>query len=84
MVKIKLKALERGELFEGLKVWEDPEMREQQGKWPVISLSFADIKSTNFEDTRTSLNQLITKLYIDYVCMMQDERFTDQDRERIV
>ena len=71
----------RGELFEGLKVWDDPAIREQQGKWPVIFLSFADIKATTFMDTRISLNQLITKLYIEYDWMMQDSRFTDLDRE---
>ena len=71
----------RGELFEGLKVWEDPALREQQGKWPVIFLSFADIKSTTYEDTRTSLNLLITKLYNDYDWMLRDGRYTDRDRE---
>ena len=71
----------RGELFESLKVWEDPALREQQGKWPVIFLSFADIKSTTYEDTRTSLNLLITKLYNDYDWMLRDGRFTDRDRE---
>ena len=35
----------RPEIFEGLNVWANPEMREQQGKWPVIFLSFADIKA---------------------------------------
>ena len=33
----------RQDLFEGLKVWEDPGMREHQGKWPVIFLCFAGI-----------------------------------------
>jgi len=49
------KYADRGELFEGLKVWEDPEMREQQGKLPVIFLSFVDIKATTFDDTRASV-----------------------------
>ena len=71
----------RGELFEGLKIWEDPEMREQQGKWPVLFLSFADIKSTSFHDTKASLNQMISKLYSQYEWMMQDERYTNRDRE---
>jgi len=75
------KYADRGELFEGLKIWEDPEMREQQGKWPVIFLSFADIKATTFDDTRASLNQLITKVYNEYDWMLQDGRFTDRDRE---
>ena len=70
----------RSELFEGLKVWRDPAMREQQGRWPAIFLTFADIKTTTFEDTRVSLNQLITNLYNAYDWMLQDSRFTDRDR----
>ena len=29
----------RGDLFEGLKVWEDPDMCKEQGTWPVIFLA---------------------------------------------
>lgn len=71
----------RGDLFEGLKVWEYPAMRDQQGKWPVIFLSFADVKATTFADYQVSLNQLLTKLYNEYYYMLHDSRFTDQDRE---
>ena len=71
----------REDLFEGLKVWEDPGMREEQGKWPVIFLSFADIKETTFEETRSSINQLIMILYNEYEHMMRDSRFSDMDRK---
>ncbi len=70
----------RSDLFEDLKVWESTAMRKQQGKWPVLFLTFADIKSTTFEDTKASLNQLITKLYNEYDEMLQDGRFTERDR----
>ena len=72
----------RDELFEGLKVWDDPAMREEQGKWPVISLSFADVKTTEtFTDIRNSIEQLIMILYSDYSEMMRDSMFSDLDRE---
>ena len=51
----------RGELFEGLKVWEDAEMREQQGKWPVIFLSFAGIKGTTYEDMMIQMKKALMK-----------------------
>lgn len=44
-----VKYANRGELFEGLSIWEDEEYRRIQGTYPVISLSFANIKSENFE-----------------------------------
>ena len=35
---------DRGELFEGLFIWEKKEYRRIQGTYPVISLSFANVK----------------------------------------
>jgi hypothetical protein len=75
------KYVNRGELFDGLKVWKAPAMRAEQGKWPVIFLSFADIKTVTFEDARVSLNQLIAKIYNEYEWMLQDGMFTDRDRD---
>ena len=71
----------RGELFEGLKIWNDASMREQQGKWPVIFLSFADIKQKTYELTKSSFNQLLADLYNQYVWLMDQKIFTDADRE---
>ena len=34
----------RGDLFEGLSIWEEERYRTLQGTYPVISLSFARIK----------------------------------------
>ena len=39
-----MNAANQGELFEGLSVWEDEKYRKLQGTWPVIALSFADVK----------------------------------------
>jgi hypothetical protein len=71
----------RSELFEDLKVWDAPTMREQQGKWPVIFLSFAYIKQTTWENTKKSLNQLIADVYDRYRLMMQEAIFSDADRD---
>ena len=37
----------RGDLFEGLSVWEDEKYRNLQGTYPVIFLSYADMKQQN-------------------------------------
>ena len=34
----------RGDLFEGLEIWEEEKYRELQGTYPVIYLSFANVK----------------------------------------
>ena len=53
----------RGDLFEGLSVWEHEEYRNIQGTWPVISLSFANVKEKDYRTARKKICQLLTKLY---------------------
>ena len=48
----------RGELFEGLKVWEDPELQKEQGAWPVIYLTFAGIKGTTYQSTMVQIKKM--------------------------
>ena len=38
---------DRGDLFEGLSVWQEEKYRSLQGTYPVISLSFAKVKQTS-------------------------------------
>ena len=71
---------DRGDLFEGLAIWEEETYRKLQGTYPVVFLSFAGVKQTNYERTRYSLNQKIARLYNQYDRMLQDERFTEADR----
>ncbi len=53
----------RGELFEGLAIWQEEGYRLLQGTYPVISLSFAKVKAGTFSDTRRQICQIITELY---------------------
>ena len=56
----------KGELFEGLSIWESEKYRKLQGTYPVIALSFADIKETNFTDTKEKIYQILQNLYIQH------------------
>ncbi len=53
----------RAELFEGLSIWADDEMRALQGTLPVIFLSFADIKEGNFESARAKTCRVLTDAF---------------------
>ena len=53
----------RGDLFEGLSIWEEEAYRELQGTYPVISLSFADVKSKSMTETRKTICKIIKLLY---------------------
>ena len=57
---------DRGDLFEGLSIWEEEKYRKIQGTYPVISLSFARVKETNYADARERICQIIRNLYIKF------------------
>ena len=49
----------RGDLFEGLSIWETEEYRKLQGTYPVISLSFARVKESNYEMAKEKICEII-------------------------
>lgn len=57
---------ENRKLFNGLKV-EKTESIEEQGKYPVIFLSFKDIKELNWEDCRFKTASILKSLYNEFV-----------------
>lgn len=70
----------RSDLFEGLEIWKDEKYRALQGTYPVIFLSFANIKYIDYGNTRKTLNGMFTELYNRYDWLLRDERYTDTDR----
>lgn len=71
----------RGELFEGLSIWEDEQYRQLQGTYPVISLSFANIKETNFTNTRKKICQLIAEMYAKHSFLLDSPILSEWDKE---
>ncbi len=57
---------QKGEVFQGLSIWEEEKYRRLQGTYPVIFLSFADIKERSFAGTREKICILIKDLYNQY------------------
>ena len=53
----------RGDLFEGLSVWEDEKYRLLQGTYPVIFLSFADVKADNIEAAKAQVKVKVAELF---------------------
>ena len=71
----------RGDLFEGLSIWEDENYREIQGTYPVISLSFANVKENNYQDVRKKICMLITELYTDHSFLLESPVLEEKDKE---
>ena len=75
-----IKYKENGELFEGLSIWKEEKYWELQGTYPVIALSFAEIKECNYRDVRRRMNQMLTGLYARHYYLMNSDAFTAADR----
>lgn len=58
-----VKYADRQDLFEGLDVWKDEKYRELQGKYPVIFISFANVKENTFTQARESIYRILTDVY---------------------
>ena len=71
---------DRGDLFEGLSIWENEKYRNIQGTYPVISLSFARVKETNYTDTRETICAILRNLYIKFSFLRDSEVLTDAGR----
>lgn len=71
---------EQGELFEGLSIWEHEEYRKIQGSYPVISLSFANVKEKDFLSTKERIAQIIADLYIQHDFLLSDESMKEADK----
>ncbi len=56
----------RSDLFQGLSIWESEKYRKLQGTYPVISLSFADVKETTFAGARAKLCQILQNVYMQH------------------
>ena len=70
----------RGDLFEGLHIWEDEKYRGLQGTYPVIMLSFADIKETAFIQARKAICRTIKLLYDRYDFLIQGSLLSDSEK----
>ncbi len=53
----------RADLFEGMSIWQEEKYRSLQGTYPVISLSFANIKEKDFKTTSYRIRQLLKIAY---------------------
>lgn len=71
---------ERDDLFEGLSIWDDENYRELQGTFPVISLSFANIKEKDYLSTRKKICQMLAELYSRHSFLLESETMKEGDR----
>ena len=74
---------DRGDLFEGLDIWKDEKYRELQGTYPVIFLSFAEIKQNNYQDTIAKIKKILCSLYQSFMFLKDWDGLTDEEKNNL-
>ena len=68
------------QIFEGLAIWEDEKYRNLQGTWPVIFLSFADVKANTFALAREKICMLIQEVYRRHDYLLTDRILKEEEK----
>lgn len=70
-----------GDVFEGLSIWKEEKYRAIQGTYPVISLSFANVKETNYVNVRKKICMMLAELYTSHSFLLDSDALDEGDRE---
>ena len=71
---------DRSDLFEGLDIWKEEAYQKIQGTYPVISMSFANVKEKTYDATKWRICQLIAELYNKNRFLMESDCLSEADR----
>ena len=76
-----IKYANRGDLFEGLSIWQEEKYRNIQGTYPVIHLTLASIKEREFQQARYHMIYLIEELYSKYNFIFESEALKETNKD---
>jgi len=72
-------------LFEGLAVSEDVEFcKTYQNQYPIIFISFKDIKKSNFVDAYADITKLIKKLYASHEYLLEGDILPEHEKHTFI
>ncbi len=71
----------REDLFEGLGIWEEEKYQRLQGTYPVISLSFANVKEKDYQTTIQRICQIIADLYNNCRFLLEGELLSPEEKK---
>ena len=74
---------DRGDLFEGLEIWNDEKYRKLQGTYPVIFLSFAEIKQNNYNDAVEKIKRIICEVCQQFDFLKNWDGLTETEKKNI-
>lgn len=66
-----------GGLFKNLNIWREEKYKSLQGTYPVIFMSFADIKCNNYREAFLAICRLIAREYKKHIFLTEDEKLPE-------
>ena len=67
-------------LFDGLDIAKDDYCMQHQGKHPVISISFKEIKHINIEQLKAGMREIISNLYLRYDYLANSDKLANSEK----
>ncbi len=72
------------ELFKGTQILDDKEFcDEYMGKWPVVYVSFKNVKASNFKDALLLVAEDISKAAKEHAYLLNSDKLTEYDKEHL-
>lgn len=71
----------RSDLFEGLSIWSEEKYRELQGTFPVIFMTFANVKAVKYADMEYKITKVIADLYEQNRYLLKGGLLSGNERE---
>lgn len=76
-----VKHSDKADLFRNLSIWKEPAFRKLQGTYPVIFLSFANIKADDYAAAREGILQEIADVYDQNAFLLESDKLTNHEKE---
>ena len=70
----------KAHLFEGLNIFKEEKYKDLQGTFPVIWLSFKDIKSREWQTAYEKIQDLVSTEYGRHAYLFKSEKLSDEDK----
>ena len=71
----------RTDLFEGLSIWDEEECRKWQGTYPVIFLSFAKVKTSDYKGMKYAIANIIFEAFQRNRFLLNDATLSENEKE---
>ncbi len=70
-------------IFSKLSIWEYEEYRKLQGTYPVINLSFANVKEKNYERAVYQVCQILQRIYRENYFLLESNALTEGEKREL-